>query len=94
MSLVIKDADIDALAHAVAERTGESVADAIRHALKARMALCDVSQAAVPVAAPLRTREEKIAFMEDIGRRFVTHLKKPMSSTDTDDLYDEWGLPK
>lgn len=94
MPIVIDDPVLDALARTLAEQRGESIADVIRQALEAQMPVTEALQPEVPQYSPLRTREEKMAFMEDISRRLVVQLKEPMSSTDTGDLYDDWGLPK
>ena len=89
MSIVIDDPALDALAQTLAAQRGESIAEVIRHALE--MQLAELQQTEL---APLQTRAEKRAFMQNISHRFIASLKEPMSSTDTDDLYDAWGLPK
>jgi hypothetical protein len=94
MPLIIHDAEIDALAHAVAAHTGESIEDAVRHALEARMAVYDVCPPEKPQERTAQNRQELLEYMESLARACAPHIHTPFSSTDVDDLYDEWGLPK
>lgn len=89
MSIVIDDPALDALVHSLAEQRGESIADVIRQALEAQM---PVSEAPLPHSA--KTRAELMAFMEELGRKCAARIHTPCASTDVDDLYDEWGLPR
>ena len=87
MPIVIDDPVLDALAHTLAEQRGESIADVIRQALEAQMPMEEVPQ-------PAKTRAELLAVMEELGRKCSALVHTPFKSTDVDDLYDEWGLPR
>lgn len=84
MSLYIRNEETDRLARELAQRTGESLTDAVTKALRERLER---------TPAPLRTREEKLAFLKEVQERIA---KLPvLDPRDPDDmLYDEYGLPK
>ena len=85
MPLSIKDEETDRLARAVSAATGETIADAIKTALRQRLQ-------AVQAAAG---RDALIEKMRRISEDCAAHITEPMTSTDHADLlYGTDGLPK
>lgn len=83
MALSIKDRETDDLARRLAERTGESLTEAVRRALEERLAREERRRSAVAVR------------LLEIGRRCAGQLEPPFHSSDHDELlYDEAGLPR
>lgn len=85
MPLSIKDREADELARRLAAETGESITEAVKQALRERL-------------AQARRRRERTALSErllEIGALCAAHMSKPFHSLDHGDLlYDERGLPK
>lgn len=85
MPLNIKDEEVDRLARQLARRTGETITDAVRAALKERLQRLRTAK-----EAPLSERIMAIA------RRLSEH--KPLTDKSgkelMDELYDEHGLPR
>ena len=81
--LNIKDREAHSLAQQLAKETGETMTQAVRTALKERL------------ARVRRTRRSKATLEEirAIAKRFQSHLKGPVEDHGTF-LYDEKGLPK
>lgn len=80
MALNIKNAEVERLAHEVAELTGESLTTAVSEALRERL---------TRLRRP--TAEEILA----IGRDCAARLPKEVLELDHGELlYDELGLPK
>jgi len=85
MPLSIKDEETDQLARAVSAATGETITEAVRNALRARL----------DALTRQKDRDAKIEAMRRIGRDVAAHMRPPFSSTDHGELlYDEHGLPK
>jgi antitoxin VapB len=83
MSLNIKDPEVHELAQALAKATGESMTQAVREALRARLA----------GLASKRAPQAKLQDVLAIGRRCAAQLKgKPIDHATL--LYDARGLPK
>ncbi len=83
MSLNIKDPETHKLARAVAKEAGESMTQAVKLALKERLARL----------RKVRKQEATIKNILAIGERFAKRMKGPPIDHDTL-LYDEHGLPK
>ena len=81
--LTIKDEEVHRLARRLAALTGESVTEAVRAALKERIARERRRQGA-------KARAEELL---EIGRRCAAGLKAP-ATDHADLLYDERGLPR
>lgn len=84
MPLSIKDPETDELARRLADRTGESLTDAVKQALRERL--------------QRELREDRDAGLGDrlleIGRRCADQMTEPYRSSDHGELlYDESGLP-
>ena len=85
MALSIKDPETDELARELAERTGESLTEAVRKALQERLDREREPRAATGLSERLLA----------IGRRCAAEMSgSPRSSDHADLLYDELGLPK
>jgi antitoxin VapB len=85
MPLSIKDEETDQLARAVSAATGETITEAVRNALRARLDSLTRQE----------NRNAKIEAMRRIGRDVGAHMRPPLSCTDHGELlYDEHGLPK
>jgi antitoxin VapB len=97
MALKIESPEADRLAHELAERTGESLEEAVLHAL--RRALLDqirarVDQEMKQERIKFETRDPRVtdairAIQERVAKLPVIDERSP------DELlgYDEWGLP-
>ncbi|MFC5381405.1 type II toxin-antitoxin system VapB family antitoxin [Aquipuribacter nitratireducens] len=85
MALTIKNASTEALARAVAERTGEGLTQAVTTALEERLARLarDADRDA--------RRRRLLDLAADAGRRWPDHL---VTVEHGDLLYDERGLPR
>ena len=83
MSLNVKDPEAHRLAQALAEETGESMTEAVRVALRERLARI----------RGRRRPDAKASELLAIGRRCASLLKAPPIDHDNL-LYDEKGLPK
>ncbi|MGH9339643.1 MAG: type II toxin-antitoxin system VapB family antitoxin [Acidobacteriota bacterium] len=86
MPLSIKDSETDELARRLAEETGESITEAIKQAVRERL-------------ARERLKQEKVNLSERllrIGTRCASHLGggKAHSLDHGELLYDEKGLPR
>ena len=85
MTLSIKDPEADALARRLAEKTGESLTEAVKRALQERLDRESVREAGQPLAERLL----------GIGRHCAAHVGPSRDSADHAGLlYDERGLPK
>jgi antitoxin VapB len=85
MTLSIKDNEADALARELAERTGESLTEAVKRALRERLDRESGQTAAHGLSQRLLA----------IGRRCAAEIPGPCHSSDHADLlYDEGGLPR
>ena len=85
MPLNIKNERVSKLALQVAAETGESITDAVGHALESRL-------------AELRRRKQRAGLADrlmDVGRRTVAHAPTDWLTRDFDnELYDDKGLPR
>lgn len=85
MPLSIKDREADDLARKLAAETGESITEAVKQALRERL-------------AQARRRRETSGLsgrLLEIGGLCAANMSKPFDSLDHADLlYDERGLPK
>lgn len=85
MTLSIKDPEADALARRLAERTGESITEAVKRALQERLDRAAIAERGPALADRLL----------GIGRHCTAHLRPPFDSADHAELlYDDRGLPK
>jgi antitoxin VapB len=85
MPLSIKDPETDDLARQLARRTGETLTEAVKQALRERLARERRSRARAGLADRLL----------EIGRRCAADMPKPAHSADHAELlYDESGLPR
>ncbi len=85
MALSIKDPETDDLARKLAERTGESLTEAVKQALRERL----VREERESADSGLSNR------LLEIGRRCAAQMPEPFHSSDHGDLlYDELGLPR
>lgn len=84
MALSIKDRETDELARELAARTGQSLTEAVRTALRERL------------DRELHGSEAGLANrLVRIGRRCAEQMRGPFSSADHGELfYDERGLPR
>lgn len=85
MALSIKDPETDELARRLADRTGESLTDAVKQALRERL--------------QRELRSDADAGLSDrlleIGSRCAEQMAEPYHSSDHAELlYDESGLPR
>lgn len=84
MAINIKNDEAERLARKVAERTGESLTDAIRISLRERLARIEDSEG----------RDERRLRLHEMARSIADQLGPYRSGMTTDDLYDdETGLP-
>jgi antitoxin VapB len=85
MALSIKDGETDELARRLAERTGESLTEAVKTALRERLE-----------RERRGGREPGLADrLVQIGRRCAAEMSGPFDSSDHGELlYDERGLPR
>jgi antitoxin VapB len=85
MALNIKDDEVDRLARQLSKRTGETITDAVRTALKEKLA-----RLAEAKEAPLSER------LIELGRRTAAlpRLTDKTSKELVEELYDEHGLPR
>jgi antitoxin VapB len=84
MPISIRDRETDRLAREVAALTGETITDTIGNALRERL-------------ARERARRDggRVRRLLAIGDWCASHMGKPFTSTDIDELlYDEAGLPR
>ena len=81
-SLNVKDPEAHRLAHAIAEKTGESLTRAVTEALRERYERLE-NHDPEALAADIRA----------IARRASAHIKRPYLDH-AEFLYDEHGLPK
>lgn len=82
MSLIVDDPEAQRLAQAISQATGDSVAQVVTQALRARYAVMD--------------RESQAASLEElrtIAKRVAAGICRPPEDHGTL-LYDEHGLPK
>lgn len=85
MPLSIKDPETDDLARQLAERTGETLTEAVKQALRERLARQQRPGAEGVLADRLVA----------IGRRCAASMRPPFDSADHGELlYDELGLPR
>jgi antitoxin VapB len=85
MALSIKDRETDELARKLASQTGETITEAIKNALRERLARERGKRARAGLSGRLLK----------IGQRCSLHLGEPGHSLDHGDLlYDKQGLPK
>jgi antitoxin VapB len=85
MALNIKDDEVDRLARQLAKRTGETITDAVRTALKERLQRLPAAR-----GAPLSERLMAIARRTAALPRLSDKTGKELM----DELYDEDGLPR
>jgi antitoxin VapB len=83
MGLNIKNEDVHRLARELAERTGETMTHAIQTALEERLARLAANQE--------KDRKERAARVRAILDS-IPHY--PGATSNHDDFYDEFGLPK
>jgi antitoxin VapB len=85
MPLSIKDPEADRLARKLADETGESITEAVKHSLQERWDRVQRDRHRAGLAKRLL----------DIGRRCAEHMEEPVTSLDHGELlYDERGLPR
>ena len=90
MSINIKNERVSQLAVQLAERTGESITDAVGHAIEEKLAELDklaTKQRRKGIADKLR------AIAEDIRRDASPEWLAKTQKEFDDELYDEMGLP-
>ena len=83
MPLNIKDADTHALAKRLASLTGESLTEAVKHAIQARLAQVEKTQATAPLADEL----------DHIALQCAKLPRRDQQSADQIIGYDKSGLP-
>jgi antitoxin VapB len=83
MQLNIKSDDAYALATELAALTGESLTAAVTEALRERLER----------ERRVREKAEKVERIMALAREIRAHMTEPVSSSDTDALYDEDGFP-
>lgn len=94
--LNIKDAETSALVRELAALTGESQTEAVRKAVRERLARKKEARAMESGTQRLERERENERIMAEI-RKIQADVAKHMRPEDfltDDDLYDEWGLPK
>ncbi len=94
--LNIKDAETSALVRELAALTGESQTEAVRKAVKERLARRKEDLAATEERQLRKRKSEEDRIIAEI-RKIQAEVRKHMRPEDfltDDDLYDEWGLPK
>jgi antitoxin VapB len=85
VSLNIKNPEADALAHELAELTGESLTDAVTAAVRERLERVQKQ----------KNREGMHERLAAIAHGAAQHWREPYKSMKPDDLlYDERGLPR
>jgi antitoxin VapB len=85
MPLSIKDPETDDLARNLAAKTGETITEAVKVALRERLERERRQHATVGLSKRLL----------EIGRRCAAHLQTPAHSLDHGDrLFDENGMPR
>jgi antitoxin VapB len=85
MAISIKDPETDELARKLADQTGETITQALKQALRERLARIAGRHRLAGVSVRLLT----------IGQRCAAHMQKAGHSLDHGDLfYDERGLPR
>jgi antitoxin VapB len=95
MGLNIKNPEVESAIRALAAKTGESLTDAVDHAVREKLARL---QAEEPRIQPARTVEEFLERIKPIQEE-IAEAKRARGITQSlrelmDDLYDEHGLPK
>ncbi|HEX3829728.1 MAG TPA: type II toxin-antitoxin system VapB family antitoxin [Sporichthyaceae bacterium] len=86
MSLNIKNPETHALVRQLAERTGESMTEAVTIAVRQRLDRLGRSDADI---------QARLAAIEEIARRVAPHMSEEARTIDHADLlYDESGLPR
>lgn len=80
----IKNAEAHALAREIAAREGLTVTEAVLQALRDKRAALDAGQT--------RSHEERVRSILAYGERL--RAAGVVGTSDTSDLYDEFGLPK
>ena len=83
MPLNIKDADTHALAKRLANLTGESLTEAAKHAIQARLAQVEKTQGAAPLVEEL----------DHIALKCAKLPRRDQRSADQITGYDKSGLP-
>ena len=92
MTLVIDDPELDRLARELAEATGVSVAEAVRDAVRAKLAACGEVE---PKPKPKPTKKD--IDWDEVDRILDRVAKLPVLDDRTPDEiigYDENGLPR
>lgn len=85
MPLSIEDPETARLARKLADETGESITEAVKHSLQERWDRVQRDRARTGLATRLL----------DIGRRCAEHTERPAASLDHGELlYDGEGLPR
>jgi len=85
MALNIKDEEVDRLARQLSKRTGETITDAVRTALKERLGRLR-AKAEPPLSERLLAIAQRL--------KTLTPLTDKGSKELLDELYDEHGLPR
>jgi antitoxin VapB len=86
LALNIRDPEVHRLARAVADATGETMTDAVKHALRERLAAIADTGAA--------ERERRFRAIMERGRRFRALPASDPRPLDEIVAYDENGLPR